>query len=92
MLRKVIPKYPAEAKKKRIQGTVRFRTLIGKDGNVEKLRVVSSPPILVKAAEDAVRQGVYEPTMLNGKPVEVTTFITVVFTLAKHDGDKENHA
>lgn len=91
LLRRVDPKYPPEAKAKGIQGTVCLHVLIGKDGHVKKLRVISGPRILVKAAENAVRQWVYEPALLNGMPVEVKTVITVVFTLPEHEKGKEKH-
>jgi len=55
---------------------------IGKDGMIEQLQVISGPPMLVRAAVDAVRQWVYRPTMLNSKPVEVIAPIEVNFTLS----------
>jgi protein TonB len=58
-----------------------LRAIIGKDGSVAELQVVSGHPLLVKAAVDAVRQWRYKPTLLNGEPVEVDTTITVSFRL-----------
>jgi protein TonB len=76
------PAYPAIAKSARIQGTVVLQAIIGKDGAVENLRVVSAAsPLLVASAMDAVKQWVYEPTLLNQEPVEVITEITVIFAL-----------
>jgi TonB family protein len=77
------PTYPPLAKAARVQGTVRLETLIGKDGHVENLQMVAGPPLLVKAAMDAVQQWVYKPTLLNGNPVEVITTVDVNFTLAE---------
>ena len=67
----------------RVQGTVRLEAVINTEGTVESLRVVSGPPLLVKAAFEAVSQWRYQPTLLNGEPVEVTTEIEVNFTLGE---------
>jgi len=56
--------------------------VIGRDGAVQNLEVISGHPLLVPAALDAVKQWVYKPTLLNGNPVEVITQIDVNFTLA----------
>lgn len=82
MKTKVAPVYPPLAKQSRIQGTVRFEAVIAKEGNVRSLQLVSGHPLLVEAAQIAVQQWVYEPTWLNGSPVEVATMIDVNFTLA----------
>jgi TonB family protein len=76
------PQYPPLARQARIQGTVRFSAVIDKDGRVTNLTLVSGHPLLAPAAQDAVRQWVYQPTLLNGQPVEVMTEIDVNFTLA----------
>jgi protein TonB len=83
LVRKVTPVYPPLAKQARIQGTVRFTAIIGKDGTIQNLQLVSGHPLLVTAAQDAVRQWVYKPTLLNGEPVEVVTQIDVNFTLSQ---------
>ncbi|MBV8817225.1 MAG: energy transducer TonB [Acidobacteriaceae bacterium] len=83
LVKKVTPVYPQLAKQARIQGTVRFTAIIGKDGTIQNLQLVSGHPLLVAAAQDAVRQWVYKPTMLNGEPVEVVTQIDVNFTLSQ---------
>jgi protein TonB len=76
------PLYPAIAKSARIQGTVVLQAIIGKDGTVQNLKMVSTAsPLLVQAAMDAVKQWVYQPTLLNSEPVDVITEITVNFTL-----------
>jgi periplasmic protein TonB len=75
------PLYPAIAKMARIQGTVRLRAVIAKDGTIRDLSLISGSPMLVQAAEQAVSQWRYEPTLLNGVPVEVITEIDVDFTL-----------
>ena len=76
------PDYPPLAKMARIQGQVRLEAVISKDGTIQDLKVMSGHPLLVKAALDAVRQWRYQPTLLNGDPVEVITEIDVNFMLA----------
>lgn len=80
---KVTPVYPIDAKKARVSGRVVLAAVIGKDGAVEQLRVVSGPAALQQSAMDAVRQWAYKPFLLNGNPVEVETTVTVIYTLAK---------
>ncbi|HUB18390.1 MAG TPA: TonB family protein [Acidobacteriaceae bacterium] len=75
------PHYPAIALEARVRGTVVVSALIGKDGRIARVRVLSGPPLLVPAAVDAIRQARYRPWTLNGEPVEVETTINVVFTL-----------
>ena len=81
MVRQVLPVYPAIAKTAHISGTVVLHAIIGKDGTIQDLQYISGPPLLMHAAMDAVRQWRYQPTLLNGEPVEVDTTISVVFTL-----------
>jgi len=80
----VAPSYPVEAKQAGVQGLVVLAAVIGKDGNIQSLKVLNSPsPALSQAAMDAVKQWKYRPFMLNGTPVEVDTQITVNFTLSR---------
>jgi len=79
LVKRVAPAYPALAKAARIQGMVRFTALIAKDGTVQNLRLISGPPMLIQAATEAVKQWVYQPALLNGEPVDVTTQIEVNF-------------
>jgi protein TonB len=81
LVRQPKPVYPPLAKQARIQGTVRFQAIIGKDGTIQNLQLVSGHPLLVPSATEAVKQWVYQPTLLNGEPVEVVTQIDVNFTL-----------
>jgi TonB family protein len=83
LIQKVIPPYPAESKANRVQGTVRFTVIIGKDGTVKSVALVSGDPVLAQAAKDAVQKWVYRPTLLNGDPVEVMTQVDVNFTLSQ---------
>ena len=77
------PEYPALAKQARISGIVKLSAIIGKDGRVANLSVISGHPLLVQAALEAVKDWVYQPTLLNGQPAEVCTNIDVNFTLAE---------
>jgi len=70
---------PELAQQARITGTVRLRGLIGPDGRVQDLTIVSGHPLLVQSAIEAVRKYLYKPTLLNGQPVEVVTQIDVPF-------------
>jgi TonB family protein len=87
LITKVEPVYPALAKQARIQGTVRFQMIIGADGRVQNLQLVSGHPLLVQAAQDAVQQWVYRPTLLDGQRVEVVTTVDVNFVLDGIFGD-----
>ncbi|MGB9009203.1 MAG: energy transducer TonB [Candidatus Acidiferrales bacterium] len=81
LIRQVTPIYPTIAKTAHISGTVILHAIIAKDGTIQELTYVSGPPLLMRNAMDAVRQWRYNPTLLNGEPVEVDTTISVVFTL-----------
>src|SRR5208283_1725728 len=83
LVNRVQPLYPPLARQTRISGTVKLHAIIGKSGNVEQLQVVSGHPLLVQSALDAVKQWRYQPTLLNGEPVEVDTEIDVIFSLAQ---------
>jgi protein TonB len=80
---KPMPEYPPLAKMARIQGTVRLEAIISRDGTIQDLKVISGHPLLVKAALEAVQRWRYQPTLLNGEPVEVVTEIDCNFTLAE---------
>jgi protein TonB len=82
LVNRVQPVYPPLARQTRISGTVKLHAIIGKNGAVEQLQVLSGHPLLVQSALDAVRQWRYQPTLLNGDPVEVDTEIDVIFSLA----------
>jgi protein TonB len=81
LVRRIEPVYPPLARQARISGTVELTGIIGVDGRIRELQVLNGHPLLARAAVDAVRQWVYEPTLLNGKPVEVIAPITVNFVL-----------
>jgi len=83
ILQKVQPVYPQLAREGRIQGAVQLKAIVGVDGKIKNLTVVSGHPLLVDAALDAVRHWTYRPTLLNGSPVEVKTEILVRFELGR---------
>lgn len=83
LIRKVIPEYPTLAKTARISGVVHLIGTIAKDGTIRNLQLIGGHPLLSRAAMEAVSQWVYEPTLLNGEPVEVIAPIEVSFTLAR---------
>ncbi len=83
LIHKVQPQYPPLARQARIQGVVVLQALIGKDGTITNLHVVSGHPMLTNAALEAVKEWRYKPYYLNGEPVEVETTINVNFTLSE---------
>lgn len=80
---KTIPQYPVIAKTVGQQGTVVLQAVISKSGAIEKLQVVSGPPMLQQAAIDAVKTWRYRPYLLNDQPVEVETTVNVIFKLER---------
>jgi protein TonB len=80
-IHKVDPVYPALAKQARISGTVELLGVLGTDGRIHELKVLRGHPLLINAALDAVRQWIFQPTLLNGQAVEVAAPITVNFIL-----------
>lgn len=83
LIQKTEPVYPPQARQARIQGVVRLAVVIGKDGKVQGATLIEGHPFLVPAAMDAVKQWVYEPTVVDGAPVEVRTEVDIQFTLAE---------
>jgi protein TonB len=83
LIRHPDPIYPQIAKSARISGTVELSAIIGEDGKIQQLTVVSGHPLLRQAALDAVKQWVYQPTLLNEQAVKVSTTIDVIFTLSQ---------
>ena len=80
-LKNVPPVYPEEARKARVQGVVILECTISPEGTVTDVRVLRGIPLLDQAAIDAVKQWVYTPTLLEGKPVPVIMTVTVNFKL-----------
>ena len=80
-IRRVDPIYPKLAIAAHVSGTVELLGVLGADGRIHELKVLRGHPLLIKAAMDAVRQWIYEPTLLNGQAVEVSAPIMVNFIL-----------
>ena len=80
---RVVPVYPPLAVQTRTQGEVKLHAIIATDGTIKSLEVESGNPLLILAARSAVEQWRYKPALLNGQPVEVDTFITVIFRLGR---------
>jgi len=78
---RTMPVYPEAARNKDIEGGVLLDTVIGKDGRVLDVQLISGPPELASAAMDAVKNWRFSPFTLNGSAVEVETTIEVAFRL-----------
>ena len=83
LIRRVEPVYPPLMRQIRRTGRVELRAVIGTDGTIQSLRVVSGDPGFYQSAIDAVSEWRYKPTVLNGRPVEVDTFITVIYNMSQ---------
>lgn len=81
LIKQVQPQYPAVARVAHVQGTVVIDAVIDKTGNVVSEHAVSGPGILVPAALNAVHDWKYQPTYLNGQPVDLAMQVTVDFKL-----------
>jgi protein TonB len=81
VVRTVKAVYPQTARDKKIQGVARLDIVIGTDGKVLQAHALSGDLLLAEAAVEAVRKWVYEPTLVNGEPVEVAMFVDIVFLL-----------
>jgi periplasmic protein TonB len=77
------PIYPTLMRQIGRSGQVQLHAIIGTDGTVQSLQVVGGDAGFYQSALEAVRQWRYKPTSLNGKPVEVDTFITVIYNIAR---------
>jgi protein TonB len=81
LIHRVEPVYPILARQTHREGRVELRAIIGTDGAIQSLQIVSGEGIFVRSALEAVQQWHYKPTILNGQPVEIDTYITVVYTM-----------
>lgn len=83
IIRKIQPIYPESAKRTRMEGEVVLEGVISRTGRMEDLKVISGHPWLAAAAKDAVSQWQFRPYVLNGKPIDVVTRVTVDFKLSR---------
>jgi protein TonB len=81
LIRRIEPAYPPLAKQIHKEGQVELRAVIAADGTIQSLQVVRGDALFLQSATDAVSQWRYRPTILNGQPVEIETYITVIYTL-----------
>ena len=85
----VQPVYPASALRAGVEGAVNLEVLVGKDGHVEKAKVMNGPTLLRQAALDAVKQWAWEPFLINSSPIRVRTRVTVRFDLHNRAASQE---
>lgn len=81
LIQRVEPQYPVLMRQIHKSGRVELRAIIATDGTIKSLQVVSGDAGFIQSALDAVTQWRYRPTVLNGQPVEIDTFITVMYNL-----------
>jgi periplasmic protein TonB len=81
LIHRVEPEYPAQAKNRNVQGPVVLDVQVLSNGTVGTIGIVSGDSILTESAVHAVRQWRYQPYLVNGRPVEGQTRITINFTL-----------
>ena len=81
LIHRVEPVYPALARQVHREGRVELRAIIGTDGTIQSLQIVAGDPLFQLSAREAVEQWRYRPTILNGQPVEIDTYITVIYTM-----------
>jgi TonB family protein len=82
LISKTTPFYPPLARAARVDGSVVISAIVGVDGIIHHAYVVSGHPLLAMAAMDAIREWRYRPLTVDGKPVEIDTKISVIFTLS----------
>ena len=82
LITRVEPRYPQLAIQIQREGRVELHALISTEGRIESLEVISGDPLFIQSALAAVREWRYRPTILNGRPIEVDTRITVIYTLS----------
>ena len=80
-IRIVTPEYPARARKAKEEGTVVVRVLVTKDGQVEKVEVMSGPEAFVAAAVAAARQFRFRPGRHEGVKRKVWMVMPIDFKL-----------
>jgi TonB family protein len=76
---------PVLGQHSKVEGSVVLQAIVGADGNIENLRVVSGPSILSSAAQQAVREWRFKPYLQNGQAVETKARITVNFSIRVSD-------
>jgi protein TonB len=81
LMRSIVPEYPEEARRIKLEGSVELMATIATDGSVQRIERLSGNPILAGAASRSVRHWHYRPASVNGRPVEARAKIVLNFTL-----------
>src|SRR5580658_35202 len=83
MLSSYSPSYPIDAARQGVEGIVKLDAIVGTDGTVESVQVLSGPAMLTGVSVAAVKQWRYGQTLLCGEPIGAEQYVTLVFRLAK---------
>ena len=83
LVKQVDPVYPAVARKAKVEGAVIAEATTDTYGRVASIKILRSIPLLDQAAIDALKQWVYEPVIIDGKPQPFTFTVTVQFKLGE---------
>lgn len=83
MLSSYSPSYPIDAARQGVEGIVKLDAIVGTDGTVESVQVLSGPAMLTGVSVAAVKQWRYGQTLLGGKPIGAEQYVTLVFRLGK---------
>jgi protein TonB len=83
LITRVEPRYPHLAIQIQREGRVELHAIISTEGRIESLEVISGDPLFIQSALAAVHEWRYRPTILNGRPIEIDTHITVIYTLSR---------
>jgi TonB family protein len=85
LVKRVPPAYPPAERLSHVEGTVWIYALLGADGVLHNVRIVSGvDPGLNKASLDAVQQWHYEPYTCSGTPVDIETVLSVNYRLSPY--------
>jgi periplasmic protein TonB len=79
LVHKVNPQYPPLAIHQNLSTIVKLHVIVGVDGGVKQVELISGSPVFAQSTIDAVRQWKYKPPTADGKPVEVDTTVEVTF-------------
>ena len=81
LVKSIAPEYPDVARLAGIEGDVALRIFVDRDGTIRDVVPVSGPPVLARAAIHAVERWRYVPAVINGRPMDVVTTVTLAFRL-----------
>jgi TonB family protein len=78
---RVEPEYPAIAKQLKLQGSVELEAVVGEDGSVGDVQIISGNPVLTKAAVQAVKKWKFTPAIEDGKPIKAVAPVELLFKI-----------